>query len=133
MEPSKEPKGKPLAFWLIIIGVIVAVSLAGLFFVRSQQETGAHVEIYQDGTLLDTFSLEEDRTVTYESPNGGTNTIVIEDGKVRMSEASCPDQVCVRHGPTDQTADPIVCLPNQLVVEVVVPGDQAENQLDGVS
>lgn len=131
MESSKEQRGKPLYVWLIIIGIIAAVSVAGLFFVRNQQETGATVEIYQDGVLQDTFPLEEDRTVSYTTPEGGSNTVVIEGGKVRVSEASCPDQVCVRHGPTDQTADPIVCLPNQLVVQVVVP--QTETQLDGVS
>ena len=41
---------------------------------------------------------------------------------VFMEEASCPDQICVRKGPTNQTADPIVCLPNSLVVEVQAAG-----------
>ena len=56
----------------------------------------------------------------------------IKDGKVSVTEASCPDKVCVNHGSTDQTADPIVCLPNKLVVRVLAPGDDP-NQLDGVS
>ena len=51
---------------------------------------------------------------------------------VFLIEASCPDQICVRHGPTDQTADPIVCLPNKLVVRVLPPEGEAD-QLDGVS
>ena len=66
---------------------------------------------------------------------GGRQQVVspeIKDGQVSVTEASCPDKVCVNHGPTDQTADPIVCLPNKLVVRVLAPGDDP-NQLDGVS
>ena len=50
--------------------------------------------------------------------------VTIQDGMVFMEEANCPDQICVREGPTNQTADPIVCLPNRLVVEVCAAGDQ---------
>ena len=57
--------------------------------------------------------------------------VTIEDGFVFMEEANCPDQICVKHKPLNQTADPIVCLPNKLVVEVIA--SETENQLDGVS
>ena len=86
--------------------------------------------VYRNGALTDTFPLNEDREVRYALENGDYNIVVIKDGEVSVTEASCPDQICVRHGPTDQTADPIVCLPNSLVVEVVSPDSQ---QLDGVT
>lgn len=57
--------------------------------------------------------------------------VVIQDGTVRVSEADCPDQICVRKGATNQTADPIACLPNGLIVEVIAGEDTS--QLDGVS
>ena len=63
--------------------------------------------------------------------NGGRNVVVIENGMVFVSEANCPDQICVKHKPLNQTADPIVCLPNSLVVKVIT--NETENQLDGVS
>ena len=78
-----------------------------------------------------TYSLQQPRTLRYESQDGGYNIVVIADGKVRVSEASCPDQVCVRTGPTDQTASPIACLPNRLVIQVIDNG--TSSQLDGVS
>ena len=58
--------------------------------------------------------------------------VEIKDGKVAVTEADCPDKICVRHGPTDQTADPIVCLPHTLVVQVLAPAGGTE-ALDGVS
>ena len=81
--------------------------------------------------MVGTYSLQQPRTLRYESQDGGYNIVVIADGKVRVSEASCPDQVCVRTGPTDQTASPIACLPNRLVIQVIDNG--TSSQLDGVS
>ncbi|MFQ9411350.1 MAG: NusG domain II-containing protein [Evtepia gabavorous] len=95
------------------------------------RQSGAMVQITQDGQVVGTYSLQQPRTLRYESQDGGYNIVVIADGKVRVSEASCPDQVCVRTGPTDQTASPIACLPNRLVIQVIDNG--TSSQLDGVS
>ena len=119
-------------FWLVILGVLLLAAVIGLVFVRSHRETGATVQVLQGGEVTDTLSLEKNVTRRYESGNGGYNIVEVRKGKVSVTEASCPDKVCVNHGPTDQTADPIVCLPNKLVVRVLAPGDDP-NQLDGVS
>lgn len=124
-KPAKSTK-----FWLVIIGAVLLVAVIGLFVIQAVREEGAQVVITWEGQEK-TYSLAEDQTLVYEGENGGYNVVTIEDGFVFMSEANCPDQICVNHKPTNQTADPIVCLPNKLVVEVVTPG--AENQLDGVS
>ena len=33
-----------------------------------------------------------------------------------LPKASCPDQVCVKHGFLSSKATPIVCLPNKIVI-----------------
>ena len=118
--------GKPLRFWLLLIGLIALACVAGLVALSLHM-----VQITQDGQVVGTYSLQQPRTLRYESQDGGYNIVVIADGKVRVSEASCPDQVCVRTGPTDQTASPIACLPNRLVIQVIDNG--TSSQLDGVS
>lgn len=122
---------RPLKFWLIILGVIVAVCVAGLVFLSLHRQPGAMVRITQDGQQVGLYPLDEPRTLRYESDHGGYNVVVIQDGTVRVSEADCPDQICVRKGATNQTADPIACLPNGLIVEVIAGEDTS--QLDGVS
>ena len=119
--------GKPLRFWLLLIGLIALACVAGLVTLSLHRQSGAT----QDGQVVGTYSLQQPRTLRYESQDGGYNIVVIADGKVRVSEASCPDQVCVRTGPTDQTASPIACLPNRLVIQVIDNG--TSSQLDGVS
>lgn len=122
---------RPVKFWLIILGVIVAVCVAGLVFLSLHRQPGAMVRITQDGQQVGLYPLDEPRTLRYESDHGGYNVVVIQDGTVRVSEADCPDQICVRKGATNQTADPIACLPNGLIVEVIAGEDTS--QLDGVS
>jgi len=126
---AKSPKSTK--FWLLIIGAVLLLAVVGLLVVQSVREEGAQVVITWNGEVDGTYPLDEDKTFVFEGENGGYNVVTIEDGFVFMAEANCPDQVCVNHGPTNQTADPIVCLPNKLVVEVIA--SETENQLDGVS
>jgi hypothetical protein len=44
------------------------------------------------------------------------NTIEIRDQKVRMLSADCPDKRCVKMGFVQNV--PIICLPNQVMVEI---------------
>lgn len=125
-KPAKSTK-----FWVLLIGVLLLVAVIGLFVIQSVREEGAQVVITWNGEVEGTYSLAEDRTLVFEGENGGYNVVTIEDGFVFMAEANCPDQICVKHKPLNQTADPIVCLPNSLVVNVIT--NETENQLDGVS
>lgn len=125
-KPAKSTK-----FWVLLIGVLLLVAVIGLFVIQNLREEGAQVVITWNGEVEGTYDLAEDRTLVFEGENGGYNVVTIEDGFVFMAEANCPDQICVKHKPLNQTADPIVCLPNSLVVNVVTA--ETENQLDGVS
>ena len=126
---NKAPKSTK--FWVVLIGVILVAAVAGMLVIQSVREEGAQVVITWNGQVEGTYPLDEDQTFVFEGESGGYNVVTIEDGFVFMEEANCPDQICVKHKPLNQTADPIVCLPNSLVVKVIT--NETENQLDGVS
>ena len=115
--------GKPLRFWLLLIGLIALACVAGLVTLSLHRQSGAMVQITQDGQVVGTYSLQQPRTLRYESQDGGYNIVVIADGKVRVSEASCPDQVCVGQGWISDGTVPVVCLPNRLVIQIEGGGD----------
>lgn len=117
-------KGKSTKVWLVIIGLLLVAGIIGMVVVQSAREEGGQVLITWNDEVQGTYPLSEDRTLVYEGENGQRNVVTIQDGMVFMEEANCPDQICVKHAPTNQTADPIVCLPNRLVVEVFAAGDQ---------
>ena len=125
-------KSKPLGFWLLLLGIILVLCAAAILVMYLTRQPGTYVRISQDGEVTHVFPIDEDRTVPYDTVSGGHNVVVIADGRVSVTEANCPDQVCVRHAPIQTTGDtPIVCLPNRLVVEIIGPADP--NQPDSVS
>ena len=52
------------------------------------------------------------------------NTVRIQDGKVYMLYAGCPDKLCARQKPVDSQSynKMIVCLPNRITVEIKTTG-----------
>ena len=62
--------------------------------------------------------------------NGGTNTVQIENGKVKMAAANCPDQICVHQKAISRNGESIICLPNKIVLKIV---DGEEAELDAVT
>lgn len=104
--------------WIALMGALVLLCAAAVVLIHRSGADAVTAEIYQSGKLLYTVNLDETRSITVPAPNGGTNTVSIEPGRVCVSHASCPDQVCVRQGWVSQSAIPIVCLPNQLVIQI---------------
>ena len=104
--------------WVLLFGCLALLCAVLIARQRLSGTAGITAEIYQNGTLLHTIYLNEARSITVPAPNGGFNTVSIESGRVCVSHASCPDQVCVRQGWVSQSSIPIVCLPNQLVIQI---------------
>lgn len=46
----------------------------------------------------------------------GPVIIEVENKKIRISEALCPDQICVKQGWIDSPAQSIICVPNELAI-----------------
>lgn len=61
----------------------------------------------------------------------GYNLIEIGDGKVRVVEADCPDQLDVKQGYIERPGEVIVCLPNKLVIEI--KGENIDEDIDYIS
>jgi hypothetical protein len=56
----------------------------------------------------------------------GEYVVEIREGKVRMLSAQCPDKLCVRQGWTDHPANPIICLPQQVIISIEIEAAPAE-------
>ena len=113
---------------MAVIAVILAGSIA-VWVLLSGRTEGGTARIYQDGVLLDTIDLsavEEGYTLTVDDPDGGYNVIQVEPGRIRVLEADCPDQICVRQGWISTSAAPVVCLPHALVIEIASGDDHMD-------
>ena len=75
-----------------------------------------------DGKVVGTLDLSRDTELTVTGANKGTNHLIVRDGEIWCSEASCPDKVCVHQGKKHLSSDTIVCLPNKMIVTIT--GDE---------
>ena len=106
----------------------MGVSVASILLGQSPSEAAA-ARILLDGELLEEIDLERVGTAysfAVEDGTGGTNTIQVERGRIRVSQANCPDQVCVDQGWISDGTVPIVCLPHRLVIEITGGGDSLD-------
>ncbi len=100
---------------IILIASVLLVAALLLLVVELTKEEGARVVVKVDGKEIAEYSLTADGT--YEL-NGGTNTLVIGNGSAYLSDANCPDKLCVHQGKISRTGEVITCLPNKLTVTV---------------
>ena len=116
-------------YWLILLVILLLGSSAAALFM--QRAPGSVARIYQDGVLiksLDLSDVTEPHSFTVEH-GSGENVILIERGRIKVAEATCPDLLCVGQGWL-RSARPIVCLPHRLVVTL---NRQSDNGPDAVT
>ena len=103
-------------FWIMLFGAVAAACLfLSLPLLRTEQARFARIS--SRGVEVKTVDLMIDQEFTVD----GKNTITVQDGKIAVTWADCPDHYCMKRGYCDRGTD-IVCLPNRLVIEFL--GDQ---------
>ncbi|HFX3886609.1 TPA: NusG domain II-containing protein [Enterococcus faecium] len=109
---------------VFIILLLTVLSFLPVMIFGLQQNTATaekEAVLRVDGTEIKTFPLmagEESNTYTYKDEHGDYNLIEINGDRVRIKEADCDDQICVRRGWATKNGETIVCLPHKLVIEV---------------
>ena len=103
----------------IILGLAVII-LAAVIWLATEllKKDGSFAVVTVNGTETARYSLSEDAEIRLESENGGFNILVIKNGKADITEASCPDHVCVDQRAISKTGEAITCLPNKTVITV---------------
>jgi hypothetical protein len=114
---------------LKLIGICLAIGI--IFFLATQLfgKQGASVTITVDNQKYATYSLLKDTEVEITGKYG-TNHLVIKNHKAYVTEASCPDKLCVHQKAISKTGESIVCLPNKMVATVE---NSESNDLDAIS
>lgn len=106
----------------ILIIALIVLSVGGLITYRlvttPSDDSKTEIVITKHGEEFGRYSINSDQTIEIPA-DVGTNVLVIKDKKAKMERAGCPDQICVKHSAISYNHDMIVCLPNEIIVEVV--------------
>lgn len=125
--------------WIIIAcAICMAAGLyAMLSFVNRDARTSGAVAIYVDNQLHTKAQIGQVQTITIEQPNGHVNVVRIDGVGVHMESSSCRNQLCV--GQSEITPQnfssralgrTIVCLPNRVLVELMLDAEAVGAQSD---
>ncbi|MBQ3482497.1 MAG: NusG domain II-containing protein [Oscillospiraceae bacterium] len=112
---------------LIVIASLLLLALILWLVLGAFRTEGGVVVVCVDGVETERHALTEEGVYPL---NGGSNILVISEGQAWLSEANCPDLLCVKQGKIHYTGQSIICLPNRL--SVTVEGGEA-NAVDVVA
>ena len=115
-------------FFLLLVILFICAG----FFIQKRYlgKSGVSAVIEQDGEVVTELDLSKDTEIVLNDGNGGSNTITVQNGQISVTEANCPDLVCVRTGTISQTGEVIACLPHKLII--TISSDQTDS-LDGLT
>lgn len=123
---------------LLFAAAVLAVALGGFAFAHAASDAHpdghAVATIARDGAIIDTIDLDavdEPYTLRLDDKRG-VNVVAVEPGRISISEADCPDEICVHTGWIDGPATPIACVPHGLTITVAREGGALDG-LDAVA
>ena len=121
---KEEYNKRRILFDIILVSFLLVVAVIALFVFKNfntgaadSPSDEAFVVIRWENEVLAVLPLSRDATITVGE--GGTNTVVISDGCVRMLRSTCPGyQDCVMHEQISLVGKKIICLPNRISVAI---------------
>lgn len=117
-----------------MLGVALFFQFGG-FHAFERQDTVKVVRVEQDGVVIYEKALKAsdaagEAEILRFTGSAGEYVIEIKDGKVRMLSALCPDKLCVRQGWVAHAYEPIICLPQKVIVSI--EEERKEQDIDAI-
>ncbi len=104
---------------IILTAVLLVFFVSGIWIQRElTQKAQGYAVLSVDGKVIERFSMTENAEYEWVSPEGDVNRIVVKDGYVQVTEANCPDLICVHSGKITRSGEVIACLPHKLLIYV---------------
>ncbi len=116
----------------IVIIITIIIALLGMltinFFIYNDSAKGVLIEV--NGEEYAKYNFNDISSIEYIEikTQYGYNKVEINNKKVRVIEASCPDKLDVKAGWISKTNQMLVCLPNKVLIRII----GKNNEVDGV-
>lgn len=99
---------------VVVLAALCLLALPGL-------SGGTYARVYQDGKLIRAVPLSVDQSFLITGEY--TNTVMVRDGKIAVTESDCPTNDCVHQG--WHSGGSIICLPNRVEIRLDADGVDA--------
>jgi len=95
----------------IVMISLILIATVGSCFLISRNRSDLRAYVYYKNSLLGIYELSKPMIIEINE----NCKAEIKNGSIRMLTADCPDQRCVKQSWSNLL--PIICLPNQIVIE----------------
>ena len=109
-------------FEAVIIGIILFGSVAAAVIIN-RSGGGSRTAVIRCGDVRQELSLDKDGLFRFDGIDAGFE---VKNGKIRLTEASCPDKICEKTGYIGSAGQSIICVPNKITVSVVGSVDSVD-------
>lgn len=108
---------------IALVLLIIASYTASKIYHHAQSSDDLVAVIYKDGEVYQRVNLSRatDHEIKVIDVNGSYNTIEVNDGRIQVSDANCPNRICVNSGWLSKSGQISVCAPHR--VRVVIEGN----------
>ena len=120
-------KVKGLDLFVIVFFLLVSILLLSFKLLPKGEKT--IIEITAEGEKQ-VFDTAQKRTLRVEA-SGYCLTVEIRAGKVRVSQADCPDRTCYKTGWIHRPGEAIACIPAGVLIEIKGEGASAYDAVSG--
>ena len=105
----------------VIVGILLVAAAAwGVMALCAAGGNTAVVRV--NGAEWARYPLSKDGEYAVETVYG-RNLVTVKDGRVSVTDADCPDKICVATRAASRVGETILCLPHRLSVTVEGSGD----------
>ncbi len=108
----------------ILIVILMLVSFLSLFFLMQQTTQANKADVYVKEEKVLSIDLNQDGHYSVDGTNGKVE-IEVKDHAIRVTQENSPHHLCSRQGFVLDSNVPIVCLPNETVIQI--EGDTKED------
>jgi hypothetical protein len=100
--------------------ILIAVILVSISWIVIHRTRGTVAVVRVDGKVVATvdLTLREPQTLHITGVLGPLVIAADGNGSIRVTEATCPDQICVHTVPARSPGDQIICVPNHMVITI---------------
>jgi hypothetical protein len=106
---------------IVLAVILLAAGIASSIFLFFGGGIGETVIISVDTKVYGNYDLKENQIIDVKSAGNHFNIVEIKDGKAFVTDADCPDKLCIKQGKINNTSQSIVCLPNKVMIELIGP------------
>lgn len=107
---------RAIKIWDILLILVILTVIITSIYVITTREKGNYCEIYYDGELIGSYTLEQELIIRLDKEE--KIVVHINNGSVAIIENDCKNQICVNTGYISRVGERIVCAPYKITVAV---------------